>query len=103
METETTKNTPILEIAWQRHADLDLAADKRNKGFRDIRKTIAWLGILATLFAILTQEFFRDLENPTGLFAGFPYYASLGVVVKVLFIGGDQKRSVLIPDHPAQG
>jgi hypothetical protein len=86
METETTKNTPILEIAWQRHADLDLAADKRNKGFRDIRKTIAWLGILATLFAILTQEFFRDLENPTGLFAGFPYYASLGVVVKVLFI-----------------
>ena len=86
METETTKTTPILEIAWQRHADLDLAADKRTKGFRDIRKSIAWLGILATLFAILTQEFFRDLENPTGLFAGFPYYASLGVVVKVLFI-----------------
>ena len=86
METEPTKTTPILEIAWQRHADLDLAADKRTKGFRDIRKSIAWLGILATLFAILTQEFFRDLENPTGLFAGFPYYASLGVVVKVLFI-----------------
>ncbi len=86
METEPTKTTPILEIAWQRHADLDLAADKRTKGFRDIRKTIAWLGILATLFAILTQEFFRDLANPTGLFANFPYYASLGVVVKVLFI-----------------
>ena len=86
METEPTKTTPILEIAWQRHADLDLAADKRTKGFKDIRKTIAWLGILATLFAILTQEFFRDLAVPTGLFADFRYYASLGVVVKVLFI-----------------
>jgi flagellar biosynthesis/type III secretory pathway protein FliH len=86
METEPTKTTPILEIAWQRHADLDLAADKRTKGFRDIRRTIAWLGILATLFAILTQEFFRDLANPTGLFANFRYYASLGIVVKVLFI-----------------
>ena len=86
METEPTKTTPILEIAWQRHADLDLAADKRTKGFRDIRRTIAWLGILATLFAILTQEFFRDLANPTGFFADFRYYASLGIVVKVLFI-----------------
>ena len=86
METETTKTNPILEIAWQHHADLDLAADKRTKGFRDIRRTIAWLGILATLFAILTQEFFRDLENPPGYLSSFPYYASLGIVVKVLFI-----------------
>jgi hypothetical protein len=86
MDTEPTKTTPILEIAWQRHADLDLAADKRTKGFRDIRKTIAWLGILATLFAILTQEFFRDLADPPTFLASFRYYASLGVVVKVLFI-----------------
>ena len=88
METETTKTTPILEMAWQSHADLDLAADKRTKGFRDIRKTIAWLGILATLFAILTQEFFRDLANPTGFFASLPSYTyvSLGISVKVLFI-----------------
>jgi len=88
METETTKTTPILEIAWQNHADLDLAADKRTKGFRDIRKTIAWLGILPTLFAILTQEFFRDLANPTGLLASLPSYTyvSLGISVKVLFI-----------------
>jgi SMODS and SLOG-associating 2TM effector domain 1 len=85
-ETETTKRAPILELAWQNHADLDLAADKRTKGFYDIRKTIAWLAILATLLAILTQEFFRDLETPTPFFASFPYYASLSVSVKVLFI-----------------
>ena len=86
METEPIKTTPILEIAWQRHADLDLAADKRTKGFYDIRKTIAWLGILATLFAILTQAYFLDLTQPPAFFASFPYYSTLSVVVKVLFI-----------------
>jgi hypothetical protein len=86
METEPTKTNPILEIAWLRQADLDLAANKRTKAFYDLRKTIAWLGILATLFAILTQEFFRDPANPPGLFASFPYYASLGILVKMLFI-----------------
>src|SRR5688572_875324 len=86
METKTPNRPPILEIAWQNQADLDLAADKRTKAFYDIRKTIAWLGILATLFAILTQAFFVDLDNPPRFFASFPYYASLGVAVKVLFI-----------------
>ena len=85
-ETETTKRAPILELAWQNHADLDLAADMRTKGFYDIRKSIAWLGILATVFAILSQKFFMDLEKPPQFFASFPYYASLGVAVKVLFI-----------------
>lgn len=45
----------ILEVAWLRQANLDLAATKRTKNFYDIRRTIAWLGVLATLFAILTQ------------------------------------------------
>ena len=55
-ETETTKRAPILELAWQRYAELDLAADKRTKGFYNIRKWITWLGILATLFAIMTER-----------------------------------------------
>ncbi len=64
-ETETPKRTPILELAWQHHADLDLAADKRTKGFyRHPQDGSPGLGILATLFAILTQQFFLDLENP---------------------------------------
>ena len=83
MESETPKRDRILELAWQQHANLDLAADKRTKGFYDIRKWIAWLGILATLFAIITQQFFPNLEIEK---PPFPYYASLGLGVKLLFI-----------------
>ena len=86
METETNKTTPILEIAWLRHADLDLAAGKRTKAFYDIRKTIAWLGILATLFAIVSQTYFSDLTQPVAPFTNFPYYTTLGGVVRVLFV-----------------
>jgi hypothetical protein len=86
MEAETTKKPPILEIAWLRHADLDLAADKRTLGFIKIRKWIAWLSVLATLFAILSQQYFSDLANPPAFFASFPYYASLGLGVRVLFV-----------------
>ena len=74
METETPKPAPILEIAWRRYADLDLAADRRTKAFYDIRKLITWLGVLATLFAILTQQFFSDTTSLEG------------VIVKVLFV-----------------
>lgn len=84
METETTKRDSIVELAWQTYANLDLASDKRTKGFYNIRKWIAGLGILATLFAILTQQFFPkplDTTEPP-----FLYYATLGLGVKVLFI-----------------
>ncbi len=76
METETPKPTPILELAWQRHAELDLAADRYTKGFYNIRKWIAWLGILATLFAILVQESSR-IPGFTGI---------VPLILKVLFI-----------------
>jgi hypothetical protein len=73
---ETTKRAPILELAWQLHAEMDLAADKRTKGFYSIRGWIAGLGILATLFAILTQPFAPGL-TPTSL---------EGWVFKIFFI-----------------
>ena len=74
-ETETPKPAPILEIAWLRHADLDTAASRRTKAFYDIRKLIAWLGVLATLFAILTQQpIFKDTQSLQG------------VIIKILFI-----------------
>jgi hypothetical protein len=74
METETPKPAPILEIAWLRHADLDLAASRRTQAFYRIRKWIAWLGVLATLFAILTQILsqqpaFSEPITPTELIA----------------------------------
>jgi SMODS and SLOG-associating 2TM effector domain 1/Protein of unknown function (DUF4231) len=74
-ETETPKPAPILEIAWLRHADLDTSASRRTKAFYDIRKLIAWLGVLATLFAIMTQQpIFKDTQSLQG------------VIVKILFI-----------------
>jgi hypothetical protein len=82
-ETETPKTAPILEIAWLRHADLDLAASRRTKAFLNIRKLIAWLGVLATLFAILTQQpIFKDTESLQGgmvniLFIATPVLASI--------------------------
>jgi hypothetical protein len=91
-EPDTTKRAPILELAWQNHAELNLAADKRTKGFYNIRKTIAWLGILATLFAVLTQQFFSDFDitnppDPNAANAPFIGFFVLGVLVKLLFIG----------------
>lgn len=89
METELEpKRAPILELAWLRHADLDLAADRRTTGFYNIRKWIAWLGILATLFAIITQQFFPKIEfgDPPPDPSPFTGYFSLGILVKLLFI-----------------
>ena len=62
METEAPKPAPILEIAWTRYANLDLAADRRTAAFYRIRKWITWLGVLATLFAIMTQLYFPTLD-----------------------------------------
>ena len=89
METETPKPAPILEIAWTRHANLDLAADKRTKAFYTIRRRIIWLGVLATLFAILTEVFFRDLEALQGVMV------ILGIIVKVLLIATPVLASIL--------
>jgi len=86
---ETPKRDPIVELAWQQYANLDLSADKHNKGFHGIRKWIAGLGIVATLFAILTQEFFRTfdvLNPPPPGKEPFVGYFALGLGVKILFV-----------------
>lgn len=84
MEAETPTRDPVLERAWQQHADLDLSANRRSQRFDSLRKWIAWLGILATLFAILTQQFFpKPLDTPE---PPFQYYAAFGLGVKALFI-----------------
>lgn len=63
METEIQKPAPILEIAWTRHANLDLAADRRTAAYYGIRRWIIVLGVLATLFAVLTQMFASGTPN----------------------------------------
>jgi conflict system pore-forming effector with SLATT domain len=57
METDTPKTTPILHIAWERYAQLNTLSKHRSRAFRQLRIGLAVLGILATLFAILTQVF----------------------------------------------
>ena len=95
METEAPKPAPILEIAWTRYANLDLAADRRTAGFYRIRKWIIWLGVLATFFAIITQLFFRDFDLGNMFVSSpFPGYAILGIIVKVLFVATPVLASV---------
>ena len=64
METPQQQPIPILEIAWTRFAQFDAAAIKRGKSNLQMRRWIVVLGVLATLFAILTEaysEFFGAL------------------------------------------
>ena len=96
METETPKPTPILEIAWLRHADLDLAADKRTRGFYNIRRWIAGLGVAATLFAIFTERQLFSGISPTLqvgvdiLFVAIPVVASIvAAFATKVFSNGD--------------
>ncbi|HAV76228.1 MAG TPA: hypothetical protein DCX53_02630 [Anaerolineae bacterium] len=57
MEHETPKSTPILQIAWARFSELDVNASARTKSHLNKRIWIAVLGVLAALFAILSQVF----------------------------------------------
>src|SRR6266508_6689557 len=54
METQAPK-TPILELAWTRVAHLDDMSKRRTRGYHNIRRWIAILGVIATFLAIITQ------------------------------------------------
>ena len=64
METETTKNAPLLNIAWTRFAHLDASSKSGTALYRNIRRWIIVLGVLATFFAILSYYFPSSLSNP---------------------------------------
>jgi len=57
METEVPKAKPILQVAWARFSELDVNALARTKSHLNKRIWIAVLGVLASLFAILSQIF----------------------------------------------
>lgn len=63
METTEPKPTPILEVAWTRFAQLDSAAIRRSRSHIRTRYWIAFFGVLATLFVILSQIFSRERES----------------------------------------
>ena len=74
VEKETTSVTPILNIAWKRYAQLNAVSKRRSHAFKKLRIWIAVLGILATLFAIVTEASFPKQ---------IPYATS---VIKIFFI-----------------
>jgi uncharacterized membrane protein YbhN (UPF0104 family) len=76
MDTETAEVTPILKVAWTRVAQLDAIASRRSKGHLSIRRWIAILGVLATLFAILTQ-----LLDTTGWRQRYPVFSLAAQIV----------------------
>ena len=94
METQPQQVTPILEVAWTRFAQLDAASSKRSKSHLRMRRWIAALGVLATLFAILTGIFPKALHW-CGLilkiiahsFASFWHPVSLHIVSKFFSTG----------------
>lgn len=57
MDTDKQVHTPILETAWRRYAQLDDASLDRSRPHMRMRWWIAALGVLTTLFAILTASY----------------------------------------------
>ncbi len=66
MENQTQQATPILEVAWTRFAQLDAMSTARSKTHLRLRRWIAALGILTTLFAILSQLFSESISPVLG-------------------------------------
>jgi len=82
MEPEASNETPILNIAWTRYANLDSSSSRRTRAFYNIRRWIILLGVLATLFAILVNTFFLDAQT------------LLGLIVKIFFVATPVLASV---------
>ena len=83
MATEPQPNVPILKIAWTRYAQLDSLSEKRDKPFFRWRRWIAILGVLAALFAVITQVYSEYMP------------ATLSLVLKILLIATPITASVL--------
>jgi len=86
METEEPKTAPILNIAWTRVAHLDALSKKRTRGHYRIRRWIGILGVMATLFALLTQLYLSENSGLSPI---------LLLVIKVFFIATPALASAL--------
>ena len=94
METQP-QHAPILEVAWRRFAQLDAVSLKRSKAHLRLRRWVAALGILTTLFAILSQLYAESLSPLAGwilkfIFIVTPIAASiLAAYVSQFYSTGD--------------
>ncbi|HRJ59181.1 MAG TPA: hypothetical protein PLV64_23060, partial [Anaerolineales bacterium] len=57
MDNQEQNKTPILEVAWRKFAQFDDTSVKRTASYTNLRRWIAVLGVLATLFAILYTSY----------------------------------------------
>jgi len=95
MENQPQQATPILEVAWRRFAQLDAVSLKRSKAHLRLRRWVAALGILTTLFAILSQLYAESLSPLAGwvlkfIFIVTPIAASiLAAYVSQFYSTGD--------------
>lgn len=83
MTVEPQPNIPILNIAWTRYAQLDALAEKLDKPYFQWRRRIAILGVLAALFAVITQVYSDYMP------------AILTLAIKILLIATPITASVL--------
>jgi len=83
MTVEPRPNVPILNIAWTRYAQFDALAEKRNEPHFMWRRWIAILGVLAALFAVITQAYSDYMP------------ATLSLALKILLIATPISASVL--------
>ena len=93
MENNIEKQSPILKVAWSRYAQLDAASERLERPHYGLRKWIAILGVLATIFAVLTANY-PDTFLATGklilkiLLIAAPITASLLALIYNKFHGG---------------
>jgi hypothetical protein len=63
----TIDDTSILKEAWRQFAIFDHTANRKSRQFRQIRKTILWVGIFAVIFAVasstIEQAYWGNLFN----------------------------------------
>ena len=83
LETEATKTTPILEIAWMRYAQLNASSLRRTNTYKRIRVGIAVLGVLATLLSIIYATFFPNDVSLTGWIIKF-FFILIPIVASLL-------------------
>jgi len=83
MAVEHQPTVPILNIAWTRYAQLDALSSKHSKPHYRWRRWIAILGVLAALFAVITQVYSDYMP------------AVLSLALKVLLIATPITASVL--------
>lgn len=83
MAVDPQPTVPILNIAWTRYAQLDALSSKHSKPHFRWRRRISILGVLAALFAVVTQVYSDDMP------------ATLSLVLKFLLISTPITASIL--------